>query len=79
MMQKYLGLFEGEAVETYNDIRRLRAMGDGGFIPLANPLRFPLRYTYGNSDVTTNYNILNAYGDGSYVFSENVWWAGGTR
>ena len=79
MMQKYLGLFEGEAIETYNDIRRLKAMGQGDFIPLASTLRFPLRYTYGAEDVTTNVNVRNAYGDGSYVYSENVWWAGGTR
>jgi len=79
MMQKYLGLFEVEAAETYNDIRRLKAMGEGAFIPLANTLRFPLRYTYGADDVTTNENVRNAYGDGSYVWTENVWWAGGSR
>jgi len=79
MMQKYLGLFEGESVETYNDIRRLKAMGQGDFIPLANPYKFPLRYSYGADDVTTNVNVRNAYGDGSYVYTENVWWAGGTR
>jgi len=79
MMQKYLGLFEGEAAETYCDIRRLRSMGEGGTIPLANPLRFPLRYTYGADDVTTNVNVRTAYGDGQYVYTENVWWAGGTR
>jgi len=79
MLQKYLGLFEGEAIETYNDIRRLRAMGQGDFIPLANPGKFPLRYTYGADDVTTNVNVKNAFGDGSYVYTENVWWAGGTR
>jgi hypothetical protein len=79
MIQKYLGLFEGESVETYNDIRRLRAMGEGDFIQLASTLRFPLRYTYGADDVTTNVNVRNAYGDGSYVYTENVWWAGGER
>jgi len=79
MLQKYFGLFEGESVETYNDIRRLKAMGQGDFIPLANTKRFPLRYSYGADDVTTNVNVKNAYGDGSYVYSENVWWAGGSR
>jgi len=79
MMQKYLGLFEGESIETYNDIRRLRAMGEGDLIPLANPLKFPLRYSYGAEDVTTNVNVRNAYGDGQYVYTENVWWAGGSR
>ena len=79
MLQKYLGLFEGESVETYNDIRRLKAMGQGDFVPMASTLRFPLRYAYGAEDVTTNVNVRNAYGDGSYVYTENVWWAGGSR
>lgn len=79
MMQKYLGLFEGESIETYNDIRRLKAMGEGSSIPLANTKKFPLRYTYGADDTTTNVNVEAAYGDGSYVYTENVWWAGGSR
>lgn len=79
MMQKYLGLFEQESIETYNDIRRLKAMGEGASIPLDNPYKFPLRYTYGADDVTTNVNVANAYGDGSYIYTENVWWAGGSR
>ena len=79
MMQKYLGLFEVEAVESYNDIRRLKAMGEGDFIPLASDKRFPLRYTYGADDVTTNLHVQQAYGDGTYVYGENVWWAGGSR
>jgi hypothetical protein len=51
-------------------------------INLSNPLNttlFPLRFTYGSSDVTTNANVRSAYADGTYVYSENVWWAGGTR
>ena len=79
MMQKYLGLCEVEAVETYCDIRRLKAMGEGDLIPLENPLRFPLRCSYGSEDVVTNFNVRNAYGDGNYVYTENVWWAGGSR
>ena len=79
MLQKYFGLFEVEAIETYNDVRRLRALGEGGTYQLANPRNFPLRYTYGAYDVTTNVNVRDAYGDGSYVYSDNVWWAGGTR
>ncbi|MDR1654144.1 MAG: SusD/RagB family nutrient-binding outer membrane lipoprotein [Prevotellaceae bacterium] len=79
MLQKYLGLYEIESVETYNDIRRLKAMGEGSYIPLANTKNFPLRYTYGADDVTTNVNVETAYGDGSYVYTENVWWAGGSR
>lgn len=78
MVQKYLAFYEEEAIEAYNDYRRLKAMGDN-FITLANPLKFPLRFTYGSEDVTTNENVRSAYGDGSYVYTENVWWAGGTR
>jgi hypothetical protein len=79
MMQKYLGLFEVEAIESYNDIRRLRAMGESDAVPLASDKRFPLRFTYGAEDVTTNFHVRDAYGDGTYVYSENVWWAGGSR
>jgi Starch-binding associating with outer membrane len=81
MNQKYIAFFEEEAFETYNDYRRLMAMGDN-VITLANPNNpslFPLRFTYGSEDVTTNSNVREAYGDGTYVYSENVWWAGGTR
>ncbi len=81
MNQKYIAFYEEEAVEGYNDYRRLKAMGNN-FINLENPLNstlFPLRYTYGSDDVTTNQNVRDAYGDGNYVYSENVWWAGGTR
>ena len=81
MNQKYLAFFEEEAAEAYNDLRRLRAMGEN-FINLENPnnaTKFPLRCAYASSDVTTNVNVRNAYGDGTYVYSENVWWAGGTR
>ncbi|MBL4559611.1 MAG: SusD/RagB family nutrient-binding outer membrane lipoprotein [Labilibaculum sp.] len=81
MVQKYIACFEEEVLEAYNDIRRLKAMGNN-FIQLDNPLnssKFPLRYTYGAEDVTSNVNVREAYGDGSYVYSENVWWAGGSR
>jgi len=81
MNQKYIAFFEEEAFEAYNDYRRLQAMGDN-VIQLNNPLntnRFPLRFSYGSSDITTNFNIREAYGDGMYVYSEKVWWSGGTR
>ncbi len=81
MNQKYIAFYEEEASEAYNDYRRLKAMGNN-VIQLDNPLntnRFPLRCSYGSSDVTTNTNIREAYGDGMYVYTDNVWWAGGTR
>jgi hypothetical protein len=78
MNQKYIASYEQEGVEAYNDYRRLVAMGNN-FIQLANTRQYPQRLTYGDSDVTTNQNIASAYGDGSYVYTEKVWWAGGTR
>ncbi len=82
MLQKYIGLWggNGEAVETYADIRRLKAEGKGDIYGLINPGKFPLRCPYGNDDVTANPNIEKLYTDaGNYVFTENVWWAGGSR
>ena len=82
-VQKYLAFFgaSGESTEMYNDIRRWKALGDD-LIELANPnnaSQFPLRLPYGSSETTTNPNVQAAYGNGTYVYSENVWWAGGTR
>ena len=82
MLQKYICLWggNGEAVETYADIRRLKAEGKGDIYGLINPGKFPLRCPYGNDDVTANPNIEKLYTDaGNYVFTENVWWAGGSR
>lgn len=78
MTQKYIASFEQEVVEAYNDYRRLVAMGNN-VIQLVNTRAFPQRLTYGDSDVTTNQNVATAYGDGNYVYTEKVWWAGGTR
>ena len=81
MVQKYISFHgaNGGSVEAYNDIRRLKAENKN-YIILANPNpKFPLRAGYGSSDTTTNPNVQAAFGDGSYVFSENVWWAGGSR
>ena len=87
MVQKYL-FFQnanGGSVQAYNDVRRLMAEGNGAenYIVLENPKNaeglFPLRCGYGSSDTTTNPNVKAAFGDGKYVFTENVWWAGGTR
>jgi hypothetical protein len=81
MVEKYISFYENEGIEAYNDIRRLNAMGNGDLIPLVHPKPnfFPKRFGYGNSDVSTNPNVKAAFGDGTYVYSENVWWAGGNR
>ncbi|MDR1582025.1 MAG: SusD/RagB family nutrient-binding outer membrane lipoprotein [Prevotellaceae bacterium] len=80
MIQKYLAFFgaSGESTECYNDVRRMKALGES-FITLANTRKFPLRCGYGNSDTTTNPAVDEAYGNGQYVYSEPVWWAGGVR
>lgn len=79
--QKYIAFFEEEALEAYNDYRRLIAMGDNSIVleNTKNDNEFPLRYSYGSEDVTTNVNVRTAYGDGRYVYTDPVWWAGGTR
>ncbi|WP_270088631.1 SusD/RagB family nutrient-binding outer membrane lipoprotein [Sphingobacterium sp. SYP-B4668] len=80
VIQKYLAFFgaSGESTEMYNDIRRWKGLGEN-LVELKNPNKFPLRLPYGNSETTTNPNVEAAYGNGTYVYSENVWWAGGTR
>ena len=80
MNQKYLAFFgaSGESTECYNDIRRLKGLGED-LIKLNNPNQFPLRCPYGNDDTTTNPEVKTAYGTGQYVYTEPVWWAGGTR
>lgn len=81
MVEKHISFYENEGIEDYNDTRRLAAMGDGGLIPLVNarPDLFPQRFSYGASDVSANVHVREAFGDGSYVYTEKVWWAGGTR
>lgn len=83
MVQKYISFFgaSGESVECYNDIRRMKALNEN-FVQLSNPEnanKFPLRAPYGSDDTTTNPEVKAAYGDGQYVYTEPVWWAGGTR
>ena len=84
MVQKYLAMYgaNGESVEAYNDIRRMKAAGED-FVTLDNPAnaagKFPLRAGYGSSDTTANPNVKELFGTGAYVYTENVWWAGGTR
>lgn len=81
MTQKYIAFWgaNGESVETYNDVRRLKAEGKDIY-EFSNTGKFPLRAAYGNDDVVNNPNISQLYTDaGNYVFTENVWWAGGTR
>ncbi len=87
MIQKYLSQCRDEQIETYNDFRRMEVLGNAadyvqktnGYNTQGGNNRWPVRYPYGNSDVIANPNIADLYGDGMYVFTEKVWWAGGTR
>lgn len=78
--EKYIAFAEVESIEAYNDIRRWKAMGED-LIKLQHrdPNKFPKRFAYGNSDVSRNPNVREAYGNGAYVYTEDVWWAHGTR
>ena len=80
MIQKYLAMLGafGESTECYNDIRRMKALKED-FVKLSNPKPFPLRAPYGDSDVLANPKVKKAYGNGQYVYSDPVWWAGGNR
>lgn len=89
MVQKYLAQTRDEQIEAYNDIRRCMALGEE-HIKLTNPRNngstgntWPLRLPYGSSDVTSNPNVSKAFGTGNdagkYIFTEPVWWAGGSR
>ena len=80
MIQKYIAMWgaNGETTEAYNDVRRLKAEGRDVY-SLENPGKFPLRAPYGSDEVSANPNVQEAYGNGQYVFTENVWWAKGSR
>lgn len=75
MIQKYIAMYEAEAIEVYNDYRRTR------LIPLNNPANsaanygFVERYPYPTSEVTANPSNVPKVN----VFKDKVWWAGGTE
>ena len=90
LVQKYIAQTRDEQLETYNDMRRCNYV-DGSYpVAMTNPKntqananRWPLRLPYGSSDVLSNPNVKAAFGEGNdagkYIFTENVWWAGGNR
>ena len=89
MVQKYLAQSRDEQLETYNDIRRCMYVDKKYYVTLTNPKnkngaganRWPLSLPYGNSDVLSNPNVKALFGSGNdagtYIFTKNVWWAGG--
>ena len=90
LVQKYIAQTRDEQLETFNDMRRCKYL-DGSYpVAMTNPNntqagqnRLPLRLPYGSSDVLSNPNVKEAFGSGNdagkYIFTENVWWAGGNR
>lgn len=83
MQQKYLAMCIDEQVETYNDIRRCKAMGEE-HVKLTNPKnvqgglnRWPNMLPYGNGSVSSNPNIAAAFGDGMYIYEKKCWIFGG--
>ncbi|OFX84468.1 MAG: hypothetical protein A2X00_07385 [Bacteroidetes bacterium GWE2_32_14] len=73
MTQKYLGLFEMEAMETYNDYRRT------GFPTMMNPnnatVGFPNRFPFAVSETSSNPDNVPTVS----IYTDKVWWAGGTE
>lgn len=91
MIQKYIAQTRDEQIETYNDMRRCMYSDgltiDTYYVPMTNPnnedgARWPVCLPYGESDVVSNPNVAAAYGSGNeggtYVFTKNVWFAGGS-
>jgi hypothetical protein len=74
LTEKYIGFYEFEAIEAYNDYRR-----EPSFLTLNNPNNattgFVWRFPYPTSEVSSNSaNIPDID-----VFADKVWWAGGTE
>lgn len=75
MTQKYIGFYEAESIEAYNDYRRT------GIPTMHNPNNdnpsagFVVRFPYPSSEVSNN----SAHVPSVSVFKNKVWWAGGTE
>ena len=74
LTQKYIAMYEFEAIEAYNDYRRVPS-----FLTLNNPFNnsvgFVWRFPYPTSeDASNSANIPDIN-----IFSDKVWWAGGTE
>ena len=73
-MQKYIAFYEFEAIEAYNDYRRVPA-----FLTLNNPNNittgFVWRFPYGISEVSSNPDNIPDID----IFTNKTWWAGGVE
>lgn len=90
MVQKYIAQARDEQIEAYNDMRRCMYVDGSSFVKMTNPNntnalgnQWPYRLPYGQSDVTSNPNVSDAFGSGNnagaYLFTEMPWIYGGTR
>lgn len=73
MTQKYIAMYDREAIEVYNDYRRT------GFPEMQNPnnetVGFVWRLPYALSEVSSNSENVPSIN----VYEDKVWWAGGTE
>jgi len=76
LTQKYIAFYEAEAIEAYNDYRRVPS-----FLTLNNPNNltssggFPWRFPYPSSEVASNSANIPAINN----FVDKTWWEGGTE
>lgn len=76
LTQKYIAFYEFEAIEAYNDYRRVPS-----FLTLKNPNNltssggFVWRFPYAESEVASNSANIPAIN----IFTDKVWWAGGSE
>ncbi len=73
MIQKYIAMYEAEAIEAYNDYRRT------GIPTMSNPnnatVGFINRLPYALSEESSNKGNVPSVN----IYTEKVWWAGGTE
>lgn len=74
LTQKYIGFYEFEAIEAYNDYRR-----EPSFLTLNNPNNattgFVWRFPYPQSEFASNSTNIPDVD----IFADKTWWAGGTE
>jgi len=74
LVQKYIGLYEHEAIEAYNDYRRVPS-----FLTLKNPnnatVGFVWRFPYPTSEEASNSANIPTID----IYKDKVWWAGGAE
>jgi hypothetical protein len=78
LTQKYIAFYEFEAMEAYNDYRRVPS-----FLTLNNPqnatIGFPWRFPYGISEVSANADNVPGININGFIYTYKTWWAGGAE